>query len=399
MIHGMQEQRETNGTFALRTIHEGRGPASLVVRGLRGDDDRTAAKHLIELADAARDAGKVDERGGVWVIRARGVEVPIAVERVPQPGLFGFLKPPSELVLRDVGVADRSPMAAMASALTIEGMSQVRTAPLVARQTLEQSIRLSPGDPGVPDDLEARDSNHQNHLAYLGLSMVAEEEGDWERATSMLRDGLRRSWAAQMRVVGGRLQKIQRTVPRRGVMETLGVLTRGPLVLYDRTRKSSGARRGVVLVPSPVHTFGAQGRAVLQMIEVPKRWARLFYEGVGRRAAEDEATVELAADAIEAHMHDVVPLVLVTRSYPLFDPLRRAEGVALPVEYFPPFQLWSSVIASIAAWTTAGLTRDEIRAMLSLERDRAARDAGAAKWRAFGAKLGRDREALEGSGA
>lgn len=389
MISAFEERRGNDGTFELHTTHGGSAP-SLAVRGIRGDAARTAAKILLELVDGARDEKLLVEQGDRWIVPLGGLRLQVAVKR--EGGFLGLGRP-KVIELRDVAGADASvPTVALSCALTAHGLAELRSAPLLARQMLDESLSIYRGDASFPDDLDAPFVNHNNHLAYLALAKLAEGEGELERADELFGQGLRRSWSAQMRIAGGRLEKIEKQVPREILVRYLDGMAKGTLRIYDDLARNVPRSKGVAFVPSPILTFGGRGHAVQQIMPVPEPWTELFYEGAGRAAANDPATTALVAEALDAHSSNVAPLVRAAFGFKLFDESREARELETELEYFPPYQLWTSVLALVVAWTAVGLSTTQIRALLVLERDAELRRSAAQAWQAHQTEL--DEQAL-----
>ncbi|UJR87273.1 MULTISPECIES: hypothetical protein [Sandaracinus] len=396
MIRSFEERTAEDGSLELLTTHDTSVAAPLALRGLRGSEAaRVGAKLLLELVDRARDQGTLIESGEVWELPLLGMRVSLSAKRERRGGLFGFMKQAASDVVELTDVGAKDAVKAIACALTAHGLVELHSAPLVAREALEWSIELYPGDPSRPDDVEAPLSNHNNHLSYLALSRIAEDEDDFDRADEMFGAGLRRSWSAQMRTAGGRLEKIEcDDVPSELVIEQLSEMSRGMLALYDDLKRRVPHREETALVPSPIFTFGGRGLAMQQILLVPEEWATLFYEGPARHTAADPTTAALVGEALATHRRDVTPLVRVTRFHPLFDSARQVEELETPIEYFPPFQLWTSLLASVTAWTVAGLDSREIRALLRLDRHDELRRAANEKWLAHVDTLSESAEAM-----
>ena len=237
-----------------------------------------------------------------------------------------------------------------------------------ALQELRESIRMNPGDPnaGPPPAFETPgDSvlNWENHLSYLRLAELADEE---EGTASYGQAYSRFGWLAR-RDLGCSPSEL------RGAPES---------ILYEQAKNvvrlnlshpgiAPGPHAGLRFVASPLWVAGNDGVVLREASLIPAAFVDYYFGG--RLASPDvgDALARLAAQCVARNLAAPwIPSLMTKDARQMYRGSGTASAPVAGVTYRPWHFLLSAVIAEAARYVHAGATNEELHEVFGLARRR-----------------------------
>lgn len=301
----------------------------------------------------------VGDEGRKLLLAARAVTA-----EAPKAGLWSKLTGGGKGVLRLVDVTGDSgaPLTAITSMLVHRAeLRAAKDDAAGAREELETAVAAFPGQPGGAEApaIGGADGtyNWQNHLAYLDLARLDEDDAP-DAAAARFGEALARSAELARRELGASLDDVLgldddeiASAARRIIEHNLGAMHRGD---------ADAEAPDLATVASPIWELD-EGRSSRRASVIPAALLALYYEGKSKeglvREGAELVTKILARDRAEpwhpAWIARSTRQFWITSDAPLLEPIGPAR---------PSYGLVSLVLADIARCFQAGATAAEILA-------------------------------------
>jgi hypothetical protein len=379
-----QAEEQSDGLFTVKTVglREQRH-ADLEVVGVPRPAVEAAAKLLDYVVEVVIDRGNSELKAG------QNVGVPLSIEghedvepvfvgvhakQVEQGGggFFAKMLGKSKRVLRLVDLHEQegtTPLTALATVMLYRANCRHVTGDTAgAIAELSDSVAMFPGDPdaGPPPpetDVDGGQLNWQNHLSYLRMADLHENEAD--QAAAFEAAMVRFPWLAE-RMLGATIAELANIDPSE-------LTTRASHILAHNLGSAGvapGPHEGLRMVASPVWTKGDGAQSVRIASLIPAPMVDYYF---GQTLADEQAAAvatQMAASSLAKWHRNPSKLAELTfnarSTYlgedPTLQPVAEAVGARHPAD--GPL---SALLAEVARCLYAGTTTAEVEAVLEVE--------------------------------